>query len=391
MLPHIMNKNGTISIMIDGTMKPIDTAHKNFNEIKEAIITQNWDVIPDLVNLTKDVEEAIQTNETVAGSVSIVNGEVLYNGTVIHNTLTDRIISMAKEGFDIAHMVKFLENLMLNPSYRAVNELYGFLEAGNIPITENGTFLAYKKITSDYKDIYTGKIDNSIGQVISMPRNMVDEDSNRTCSSGLHVCSYDYLPSFGSTVDDRVVICEINPRDVVSIPTDYNNTKMRCCEYKVIGEVNDYQDSNVLASSTVLDTEDVNGGKVSGTVDHSPESAKRIGKMISAKLSDGEISTDDLCSILYDLNVEEGEVEYIKSKSDKGFFKKVGKAIAHLIKNGFINADELEIFISDDEEPERFDTCPECGAENSWELYEDQTCEQCGYENDKWITWYVNS
>lgn len=391
MLPHILNGNGTISIMIDGAMKPIDTAHKNYPQIKEALIAKDWDAIPDLVNLTKEVEAAIQTNETVAGTVRIVDGEVLYNGAAIHNTLTDRIVAMAKEGFDIAHMVKFLENLMLNPSYRAVNELYGFLEAGSIPISENGTFLAYKKITRDFKDIYTGKINNSIGQTISMPRNMVNEDSNQTCSAGLHVCSYDYLPSFGTAGGDRVVICEINPRDVVSIPSDYNNTKMRCCEYTVIGEVTDYNASNVLASSAVMGTKDVNSGKVCGTVDHSPEAAKRIGKMISGELSDGEISTADLCAVLTGLNVNEFEVNDIKSKADDGLFKKVGKAIANLIKTGSINGAALESAVinepEEEEEPERYDYCPDCGAENRWELDEEQTCAKCGYANDEWISW----
>ena len=33
------------------------------------------------------------------------------------------------------------------------------------------------------------------------------------------------------------MIVKINPRDVVSIPTDYNNAKGRACRYEVIGEV----------------------------------------------------------------------------------------------------------------------------------------------------------
>jgi hypothetical protein len=32
------------------------------------------------------------------------------------------------------------------------------------------------------------------------------------------------------------MILKINPRDVVAIPADYNNTKGRCCRYEVIGE-----------------------------------------------------------------------------------------------------------------------------------------------------------
>jgi hypothetical protein len=34
------------------------------------------------------------------------------------------------------------------------------------------------------------------------------------------------------------MILKINPADVVSIPTDYNGAKGRCCKYEVVGQVN---------------------------------------------------------------------------------------------------------------------------------------------------------
>ena len=141
---------------------------------------------------------------------------------------------MYQDGFDINPMVKFMENLMTNPSKRAVDELYGFLEKGNLPLTEDGCFIAYKKVRDDYKDVYSGTFDNSVGQVVTMERNEVDEDKNRTCSVGLHFCSKEYLNHFGG---QRVMLLKINPRDVVSIPADYNDSKGRCCRYEVIGEV----------------------------------------------------------------------------------------------------------------------------------------------------------
>ena len=74
-----------------------------------------------------------------------------------------------------------------------------------------------------------------------------NEDKNQTCSSGLHFCSLDYLPNFGRGDGNRVVILEIDPADVVSIPSDYNNAKGRACRYKVISEHNaenrDYTDA----------------------------------------------------------------------------------------------------------------------------------------------------
>jgi len=141
---------------------------------------------------------------------------------------------MLQDGFPVEPLVLFMENLMQNPSYRSVNELYGFLEKNNLPITPDGHFLAYKKVRENYHDVYTGKFDNSVGKIVEMERNQVNDDQNQTCSAGLHFCSENYLNHFGG---ERVMILKINPRDVVSIPTDYNNSKGRACRYEVIGEV----------------------------------------------------------------------------------------------------------------------------------------------------------
>jgi hypothetical protein len=133
-------------------------------------------------------------------------------------------------------LLTFLYNLMENPSYRAVNELYDFLDVGELPITEDGFFLAFKNVKSDYKDIHSGTFDNSVGSICEMPRYKVDEDKDRTCSSGLHFCSIAYLPNFSDSNGGHTMIVKINPKDVVSIPADYNNTKGRCSRYEVIGE-----------------------------------------------------------------------------------------------------------------------------------------------------------
>ena len=107
---------------------------------------------------------------------------------------------------------------------------------GELPITEDGHFLAFKNVKIDYKDIHSGTFDNSVGKVCEMPRYKVDEDKDRTCSSGLHFCSIAYLPSFSDSNGGHTMIVKINPKDVVAIPADYNNTKGRTCKYEVIGE-----------------------------------------------------------------------------------------------------------------------------------------------------------
>ena len=49
------------------------------------------------------------------------------------------------------------------------------------------------------------------------------------------------------------MILKINPRDVVSIPTDYNDSKGRCCRYEVIGEVGVNPEDEVEFDSAVQD------------------------------------------------------------------------------------------------------------------------------------------
>ena len=69
---------------------------------------------------------------------------------------------------------------------------------------------------------------------VEMERNRVDDDKDNTCSKGLHFCSLDYLNHFGG---ERIVILKINPRDVVSIPNDYNDSKGRACRYEIVDEI----------------------------------------------------------------------------------------------------------------------------------------------------------
>lgn len=191
--------------------------------------------------IERDVRRLQDAAKALGGDVAInvQAGVVTYKGAEVRNSLTDKMLEMLEEGFDLAPMSKFLNNLMQNPSMRAVDELYGFLEKGNLPITPDGCFLAYKAVRSDFKDIHSGTMDNSIGQIVEMPRNAVDDDKNRTCSEGLHFCSVDYLQHFART-DGNVMILKINPRDVVSIPADYNDTKGRACKYEVVDIFKDF-------------------------------------------------------------------------------------------------------------------------------------------------------
>lgn len=170
------------------------------------------------------------------GKVEVTDHGVFYKGELIHNSVVDAIYEYTKVGLPIDPIVKFLENLMMNSSKNSIDQLWRFIEHHKLPLTEDGHLLAYKAVKSNYKDKYSGSIDNSIGQVVKMDRSKISDNPDEYCSTGLHVGGLAYSgPSgwYGGS-GDKCVIVKVNPKDVVCVPHDHNATKVRVCEYEVV-------------------------------------------------------------------------------------------------------------------------------------------------------------
>lgn len=128
-------------------------------------------------------------------------------------------------------------NLVSDPnvSYKVTNRLFLFLQKNDLTITAEGKVLAWKVVRPNYKDKHSNTFDNSVGQVVEIARNQVNDDDNAYCSYGLHVCSWAYLNGFAGR-GDPVMQVEVDVKDIISIPLDYNGEKVRVCKYTVLNE-----------------------------------------------------------------------------------------------------------------------------------------------------------
>jgi len=222
--------DGNLTVILKNKAHQVIPDHTNYKLILEALPTATEDELLELV----DIEKAVATFSD--GQVSIVNGKVMFEGEEVHGSISKRIIEFMSKGLPFEPLVKFLKNLMENPSMQSQQELYDFLEHENLPITEDGCFLAYKAVNSDFKDKWKGTFDNKVGQVCEMRRAKVDDNRGRGCSSGLHAGALNYVANYGSVdAGDNIVIVKINPEDVVSVPSDCNCEKLRTCKYEVVG------------------------------------------------------------------------------------------------------------------------------------------------------------
>ncbi len=227
--PYII-QGSNVTVVIDSKPHTVAKTHVSYQKVVDAIIDNDWDTVKNIIDPVKVVLNYGQ------GNISIKGDTLYWKGEPFAGVMATRMISMLEEGFSIEPMALFMHNLLKNPSKRSVDELYGFLEKNNLPITPDGHFLAYKKVRKDFLDIHSGTMNNAPGTVVEMERYKVDDNKDQTCSTGLHFCGMSYLDHFGSS-DSRTVIVKIDPADVVSIPSDYSGAKGRACRYEVIGEL----------------------------------------------------------------------------------------------------------------------------------------------------------
>ena len=244
-IPYILNStNNTLNVIVKG--KPV-TIHKykdedKYKKVLELIGQNDEEAIIKLFDTATQISTKLGVTITKEGLVTYVNKE----GQVeqLPSSLNKTLVAMYEQDeSSITPLIKFWEKVRLNPSYRVNRCLFDFIEANNIVINEKGNLIMYKivKRTDDkevFLDLYTRKIEQRFNIEVRVLRQSVDDNIDVECSQGLHCCSWQYLPHYGSAVSghDAILLCEVDPTEIVAIPRDYNNSKIRTCAYTPLSE-----------------------------------------------------------------------------------------------------------------------------------------------------------
>lgn len=220
-----------------------DSDHSEFNVAKD-IALEIIELLQNDKKVKRSYYERAKSIHTLAsklekwseGAVVVTPTKVTLHGKEVNDDVAEFLIELIQQDNSVLKMKawsNFLTTINLSNSYKVAKRLFAFLSKTDLRVDEDGNVLAWKVVRPDYKDKHSGKFDNSPGQVLSMPRNEVNDDDNSYCSYGFHICSWDYLKYFANS-GDKVVQVRVNPADIVSIPLDYNGEKVRCCKYEVV-------------------------------------------------------------------------------------------------------------------------------------------------------------
>lgn len=243
----VKNEDGesNIAVFVNGDLQVASESHPNFDAIVAGCVADDDSVI-ELFDVAQTISDRFTS---LSDRVSVRDGRVYLDGVEMHNALTKKVLQFLEQGVeDWIPLVNFFENVQTNPNQHSREMLYDWLDQEDFAIDDEGFILGYKGVKVTDKgfasissgkaivngEVKTGQIPQATGDTVEMPRNEVQHDPARGCHTGLHVGTFDYASGFAQ---GALLLVRVNPRDVVSVPTDCNWAKMRCCRYQVVAAI----------------------------------------------------------------------------------------------------------------------------------------------------------
>lgn len=247
-----------------GTTEPV------LETTQEQNITQITHAVEDIMANAKPVDEPgfLPSQQTKDETVIAVVDNKIIPGM---ENLQKQFAYATKLGSTIG-VENFLKRLssVIDKRGHSVDDLLRFLEKADLPIADDGCFIAYKRLrrsgsNSDvFVDCHSGNVKQRLGSYVIMDESMVDANRRRDCSNGLHIARRDYLGSFSG---DVMVLCKIAPEDAIAVP-QYSPSKIRVCAYHII---------DVITGDEVQKL--INNRSMTGT----PKAQEMIGKAIKGQ------------------------------------------------------------------------------------------------------------
>jgi hypothetical protein len=239
-------QNASITAYVGGELHTVTSDHELYREIVDAAINNQEKAFLDLVCPLPQIEEKFKY---LSDRVSVKNNRIYFDLEEVDNSLSRQLLNFLQEDLPFEPLLRFYEKLQSNPKKDSKKQLYKWVEANKIQITNDGSLLLYKGVgkygdaflsISSGPDVYVNgveqpdeRISQSIGDIVEMPRSKVAFDPNETCSTGLHAAGFEFAENFSN---GAVLTIKVSPADVVSVPKD-SFQKIRVCRYEVIGFV----------------------------------------------------------------------------------------------------------------------------------------------------------
>ena len=213
----------------------------------------------------KDLEEAESVKKVInsveSSNLLVKKGDSIYFKGVSELSLPKELVEAIitaennNDELKLEAYKNFWTLMSLNPNEECRKNLFWFLTKYDMTIAKCGFFVGYRNVdTTSEEGVYTDHHSHTfkirIGEMVTMPREKCDCDSNVSCSRGLHIGGKGWLKR--NYYGNIGLACLINPADVVAVPKIDNYGKLRTCAYLPIEVIKYNEHDDVIP----LDVED---------------------------------------------------------------------------------------------------------------------------------------
>jgi len=276
----ITNEDGRSGASVtfpDGITHVVSSDQESFEAVIALLLSDERDD-NELYDLLAPFDRMFLSYCKLSERVSRKGYRLYFDGDIVNSSLAKFIVDkIDTAGVDDPEAwepyIRFMEKLATNPSAMSQEHLFHFMFANNISIFDDGDLLFYKGVSLEGLSSNAGfaivdgvnygavnsdstrvtdaqRIPNLLGSTVEIPRSMVSTDRNVGCATGLHVANWSFACGFGSKIN----MVRVNPRDVVSVPQDSGNQKVRVSRYTTIAtDIHDAFEGDIVTVELLED------------------------------------------------------------------------------------------------------------------------------------------
>lgn len=210
------------------------------------------DAVEEIMQHAKVTDQVLKPDETI---VAVIEGKAVPGVEQLKSHFNHSNLHGSPEG--IANLLRRL-GAVIDRREHSVDDVLRFLEKGDLPVADDGTIIAYKRLKTKggssketFYDCHTGNVPQKVGSRVVMDERLVDKNRRESCSNGLHIARRGYLRSFSGNI---CVIAKIAPEDVIAVPHGDAN-KVRVCAYHIIFQLDEDSFKKVTNNQAMTDTD----------------------------------------------------------------------------------------------------------------------------------------
>lgn len=224
-----MLTNTSLTVYLDGEPKTIFKNDSVFDDALEALKIKDWDRVAKLFDVSIEGRSEGKVRRGKDGLEALVDGEF----KKIPSDIEAEIQKLIQNDLPLDTLINFAIKVLQNPNPNAVKQLFSFVKSKNVCLSGSGGLLLNKVVDKNYKDLRTGKIDNSVGTEVILTDSVAEKETVGCQPSSPYI-------NYSGNI---VILTEVSPADVLSVYDIYGYPCLKVSRYLVLDTVDsDYKE-----------------------------------------------------------------------------------------------------------------------------------------------------